>query len=125
MPLIVYFLGMHGIGFGFIKIYELLKTTRYGRKFMNFRVDYFSQDSRKSSCDDFLEGLPCSRLLSYLWELLQSFYKLSMVVLFLCLCLLIGAIFTLIALIPTYILFIWIIYRVNSNWSRHSHAKVN
>jgi IBR domain, a half RING-finger domain len=42
MPFIVYFLAMHGVGFSFIKISDRLKTTSYGRKFINFKVDFFT-----------------------------------------------------------------------------------
>ena len=58
MPFLVYFFGMHGVGFGFVKLVDLFKATSYGRRF-KFRFDYFQQtttiDSRKYEDDTFLE----------------------------------------------------------------------
>ena len=58
MPFLVYFFGMHGVGFGFVKLVDLFKATSYGRRF-KFRFDYFQVtttiDSRKYEDDTFLD----------------------------------------------------------------------
>jgi hypothetical protein len=76
-------------------------------------------DSRKSDREDADSCL--ARVYYFLSDLIQSVYKLTLVVIFLCLCLLLGAIIGLLALIPSYGLFIWIVFRVRLNWRTNHH----
>lgn len=46
MPFLVFFFGMHGVGFGFVKFIDWFKLTKYGRYLIQFRFDYFNQDSK-------------------------------------------------------------------------------
>jgi hypothetical protein len=116
MPFLVYFFGMHGVGFGFVKLVDLFKATSYGRRF-KFRFDYFQQattiDSRKYEDDTYKE-----RCLSMIIDVLSSVYKIGIVIIFLIFCVSLGALIALVALLPSYFLFIQIVVRVTLNWSK-------
>ena len=116
MPFLVYFFGMHGVGFGFVKLVDLFKATSYGRRF-KFRFDYFQPtrtiDSRIYGDDTYSE-----RCLQTIIDILSSLYKICIVIIFLMLCVSLGALIALVALLPSYFLFIQIVIRVTLNWSK-------
>ena len=116
MPFLVYFFGMHGVGFGFIKLVDLFKATSYGRLF-KFRFDYFQHmtpvDSRKFEDDTYQE-----RCLQTIIDILSSLYKIAIVIILLLLCITLGALIALVALLPSYFLFIQIVIRVTLNWTK-------
>ena len=115
MPFLVYFFGMHGVGFGFIKLVDLFKATSYGRLF-KFRFDYFQTtapiDSRKFEDDTYQD-----RCLQTIIDILSSVYKIAIVIILLLLCVTLGALIALFALLPSYFLFIQIVIRVTLNWT--------